>query len=141
LGSTSKVPSIRRFENAQLRDIIPGIVAAAQAYEEESRDTYKSSPELHDEMTEQEFVNSRIKPLITTQIKAAKKQLSDGKKVKADAPVYIKAMTAYRRLPSDVRVNAASEFLLREGRPADGADVEDLSKLVEYGKAVREAYK
>ena len=141
LGSTSKVPSIRRFENAQLRDIIPGIVAAAQAYEEQSRDTYKGSPELQDEMTEQEFVNSRIKPLITTQIKAAKKQLSDGKTVMADAPAYIEAMTAYRRLPSDIRKNAASEFLLRQGRPADGADVEDLFKLAEYGKLIRDAYK
>ena len=141
LGSTSKVPSIRRFENAQLRDIIPGIVAAAQAYEEQSRDTYKDSPALQDEMTEQEFVNSRIKPLITTQIKAAKKQLSDGKTVMADAPAYIEAMTAYRRLPSDIRKNAASEFLLREGRPADGASVEDLFALAEYGKALRDAYK
>ena len=141
LGSTSKVPSIRRFENAQLRDIIPGIVAAAQAYEESSRDTYKGSPELQDEMTEQEFVNSRIKPLITTQIKAAKKQLSDGKTVMADAPAYIEAMTAYRRLPSDIRKNAASEFLLRRGRPADGASVEDLFALAEYGKALRDAYK
>lgn len=141
LGSTSKVPSIRRFENAQLRDIIPGIVAAAQAYEEQSRDTYKGSPELQEEMTEQEFVNSRIKPLITTQIKAAKKQLSDGKTVMADAPAYIEAMTAYRRLPSDIRKNAASEFLLRQGRPADGASVEDLFALAEYGKALRDAYK
>jgi len=141
LGSTSKVPSIRRFENAQLRDIIPGIVAAAQAYEESSRDTYKGSSELQDEMTEQEFVNSRIKPLITTQIKAAKKQLSDGKTVMADAPAYIEAMTAYRRLPSDIRKNAASEFLLRQGRPADGASVEDLFALAEYGKALRDAYK
>ena len=141
LGSTSKVPSIRRFENAQLRDIIPGIVAAAQAYEEQSRDTYKGSPELQEEMTEQEFVNSRIKPLITTQIKAAKKQLSDGKTVMADAPAYTEAMTAYRRLPSDIRKNAASEFLLRQGRPADGASVEDLFALAEYGKALRDAYK
>ena len=141
LGSTSKVPSIRRFENAQLRDIIPGIVAAAQAYEEQSRDTYKGSPELQDEMTEQEFVNSRIKPLITTQIKAAKKQLSDGKTMMADAPAYIEAMTAYRRLPSDIRKNAASEFLLRQGRPADGASVEDLFALAEYGRALRDAYK
>jgi len=148
LGSTSKVPSIRRFENAQLRDIIPGIVAAAQAYEEASREEYRNSEVLQErnmfgikKMTEQEFVNSRIKPLITTQIKAAKKQLSDGKTVMADAPAYIEAMTAYRRLPSDIRKNAASEFLLREGRPADGASVEDLFTLAEYGKALRDAYK
>lgn len=148
LGSTSKVPSIRRFENAQLRDIIPGIVAAAQAYEEASREEYRNSEVLQErnmfgikKMTEQEFVNSRIKPLITTQIKAAKKQLSDGKTVMADAPAYIEAMTAYRRLPSDIRKNAASEFLLREGRPADGASVEDLFTLAEYGRALRDAYK
>ncbi len=141
LGSTSKVPSIRRFENAQLRDIIPGIVAAAQAYEEQSREDYKNSPELQENMTVDEFVNSRIKPLITTQIKAAKRNLSDGKTVMADAPAYIEAMTAYRRLPSDIRKNAASEFLLREGRPADGASTEDLFTLAEYGKALREAYK
>jgi len=148
LGSSSKVPSIRRFENAQLRDIIPGIVAAAQAYEEASREEYRNSEVLQErnmfgikKMTEQEFVNSRIKPLITTQIKAAKKQLSDGKTVMADAPAYIEAMTAYRRLPSDIRKNAASEFLLRQGRPADGASVEDLFALAEYGKALRDAYK
>lgn len=141
LGSTSKVPSIRRFENAQLRDIIPGIVAAAQAYEEQSRADYKNSPELQENMTVDEFVNSRIKPLITTQIKAAKRNLSDGKTVMADAPAYIEAMTAYRRLPSDIRKNAATEFLMREGRPADGASTEDLFTLAEYGKALQEAYK
>lgn len=148
LGSSSKVPSIRRFENAQLRDIIPGIVSAAQAYEKASREEYRNSEVLQErnmfgikKMTEQEFVNSRIKPLITTQIKAAKKQLSDGKTVMADAPAYIEAMTAYRRLPSDIRKNAASEFLLREGRPADGASIEDLFTLAEYGKALRDAYK
>ncbi len=148
LGSTSKVDSIRRFENAQLRDIIPGIVAAAQAYEKSSREEYRNSEVLQErnmfgikKMTEQEFVNSRIKPLITTQIKAAKKQLSDGKTVMADAPAYIEAMTAYRRLPSDIRKNAASEFLLRQGRPADGASVEDLFALAEYGRALRDAYK
>lgn len=141
LGSTSKVPSIRRFENAQLRDIIPGIVAAAQAYEEQSREDYKNSPELQENMTVDEFVNSRIRPLIKLQIKQAKQKLSDGKTVAADAPEYIAAMTAYRRLSPEIRKNAATEFLMREGRPADGASTEDLFTLAEYGKALREAYK
>jgi hypothetical protein len=141
LGSTSKVPSIRRFENAQLRDIIPGIVDAARAYEEQSREDYKKSPALQEDMTEDEFVNSRIRPLIKLQIKNAKQNLSDGNTVASDAPEYIAAMTAYRRLPPDIRKNAATEFLMREGRPADGASVEDLFTLAEYGKALREAYK
>jgi hypothetical protein len=141
LGSTSKVPSIRRFENAQLRDIIPGIVDAARAYEEQSREDYKKSPALQEDMTEDEFVNSRIRPLIKLQIKNAKQNLSDGNTVASDAPEYIAAMTAYRRLPPDIRKNAATEFLMREGRPADGASMEDLFTLAEYGKALREAYK
>jgi len=141
LGSTSKVPSIRRFENAQLRDIIPGIVDAARAYEEQSREDYKNSPALQEDMTEDEFVNSRIRPLIKLQIKNAKQNLSDGNTVASDAPEYIAAMTAYRRLPPDIRKNAATEFLMREGRPADGASMEDLFTLAEYGKALREAYK
>lgn len=141
LGSTSKVPSIRRFENAQLRNIIPGIVDAARAYEEQSREDYKNSPALQEDMTEDEFVNSRIRPLIKLQIKNAKQNLSDGNTVASDAPEYIAAMTAYRRLPPEIRKNAATEFLMREGRPADGASMEDLFTLAEYGKALREAYK
>jgi hypothetical protein len=141
LGSTSKVPSIRRFENAQLRDIIPGIVDAARAYEEDSRKDYKNSPALQEKMTEDEFVNSRIRPLIKLQIKNAKQNLSDGNTVATEAPEYIAAMTAYRRLPPEIRKNAATEFIMREGRPADGASVEDLFTLAEYGKALREAYK
>jgi hypothetical protein len=141
LGSTSKVPSIRRFENAQLRDIIPGIVDAARAYEDDSRKDYKNSPALQEKMTEDEFVNSRIRPLIKLQIKNAKQNLSDGNTVAAEAPEYIAAMTAYRRLPPEIRKNAATEFIMREGRPADGASIEDLFTLAEYGKALREAYK
>ncbi len=148
LGSTSKVPSIRRFENSQLRDIIPGIVDAARAYEEQSREEYRNSKVLQErnmfgikKITEDEFVNSRIRPLIIQQIKAAKQNLSDGKTVASDAPEYIAAMTAYRRLPPEIRKNAATEFIMREGRPADGASVEDLFTLAEYGKALREAYK
>jgi len=141
LGSTSKVPSVRRFENEQLRSIIPGIVSAAQAYEEASRETYKSNTELQKEMTEQEFVNSRIRPLIKSQIRAAKQELTDGNTINSEAPAYIEAMTAYRRLPKDIRKNAASEFLLSRGRPADGASVEDLFALAEYGKALKAAYR
>src|SRR5210317_1285451 len=141
LGSTSKVPSVRRFENEQLRSIIPGIVSAAQAYEEASRETYKSNTELQKEMTEQEFVNSRIRPLIKSQIRAAKQELTDGNTINSEAPAYIEAMTAYRRLPKDIRKNAASEFLLSRGRPADGASVEDLFALAEYGKALKDSYR
>lgn len=141
LGSTSKVPSIRNFENAQLRDLIPGIVNAAQAYEEELRDTYRSNKALQDEMSEQKYVNSQIKPLIKIQIRDAKRNLTDGNTVNSEAPEYIAAMTAYRRLPSDLRKAAAAQFIQRNERPADGASTQDLFELAEIGKALKQAYK
>ena len=141
LGSSSKVPSIRRFENEQLREIIPGLVDAAKAYEEASRIEYRENKALQENMTEQEFVNSRIKPLIKGQIKSAKRLLTDGKTIAADAPVYIEAMLAYRRLSPELRKSAATEFITRNGRPADGAKLEDLFELAEIGKVLKAAYR
>tara|TARA_R100001510_G_C7655326_1_gene214428 strand:- start:164 stop:3781 length:3618 start_codon:yes stop_codon:yes gene_type:complete len=141
LASRSKVPSIRRFENEQLRDFIPAIVSFARAFEEDSRDTYRSSPALQKEMTENEFVNSRVRPYIKTQITSAKQMLSDGKIVSADAPEYISYMMAYRRLPPDIRKGAASEFILQEERVPNGASTEDLAILAELGKALKQAYR
>jgi len=141
LGSSSKVPSIRRFENEQLREIIPGVVDAARAYEESSRLEYRENEALQEEMTEQEFVNSRVKPLIKEQIKGAKRMLTDGKGLTADAPAYIDAMLDYRRLPPDIRKGAAVEFLRVYERPADGSSVEDLYALAELGKGLKAAYR
>ena len=142
LGSKSKVPSIRRFENENLREIIPAIVSVAQALEDDARDTYQSGSEtLQDTMSEQAFVNSRIKPLIEKQIAAAKKNLTDGNTVNSEAPEYLEAMRAYRKLSPSIRKAAASEFLLQEDRVPDGSNAEDLARLAVYGKALSDAYK
>jgi hypothetical protein len=141
LASKSKVPSIRRFENQQLRGIIPGIVSLAQSFEEDSRNTYRSSDALQEEMTEEEFVNSRIRPYIKAQIASAKQLLTDGNTVNSEAPEYVAAMSAYRKLPPEIRKAAASEFLLQEERVPDGASMKDLFRLAEYGKAYQQAYK
>ena len=135
------MPSIRRFENEQLRDIIPVIVSFARGLEEDSRLTYRSSSALQEEMTEDEFVNSRVRPYIKAQITSAKQQLSDGSTANSDAPEYIAAMKAYRNLPPDIRKAAASEFILQEDRVPDGADIEDLFTLAELGKALQQAYR
>ena len=142
LGSTSKVQSIRNFVNRELRDLIPGIVEAAQAYEKELRRDYKNSKSLQKEMSEQRYVNSMIKPLVKGQIEGAKSNLSgDGKTINSDAPEYVAAMIAYRRLPKDLRSAAACEFIKREGRPPDGSKTTDLQSLFEMGVAIREALK
>jgi len=142
LGSTSKVQSIRNFVNRELRDIIPGIVEAAQSYEKELRRDYKKSKSLQKEMSEQRYVNSMIKPLVKGQIEGAKSNLSgDGKTINPTADRYVAAMIAYRRLPKDLRSAAASEFIKREKRPPDGSKEEDLENLFYIGVALREALK
>ncbi len=142
LGSKSKVPSIRRFENENLRENIPAIVSIAQALEDDARDTYQSGSEtLQDTMSEQAFVNSKIKPLIEKQIAAAKKNLTDGNTVNSEAPEYLDAMRDYRKLSPSIRKAAASEFLLQEDRVPDGSNAEDLARLAVYGKALSDAYK
>lgn len=141
LGSTSKVPSIRSFENSYLREIIPGIVDAAKEYEEELREEYQNSKALQDEMTEKKYVNSMIRPLIEVQIKDAKRQLTDGERINPNADEYVAAMIAYRRLPASIRKSAAAAFIKREGRPADGANEDDLALLAELGRARLSAYK
>jgi len=141
LGSSSKVGSIRRFENQQLRDAIPDIVYAAQAYEAKLRDKFRVAPQsIRSEMTEQEYVNSKIRSLITSQIKSLKRKLTNGKKLSANAPAYVEASTAYRRLPPEIRKSASVEFLEREGRYPDGTSTKDLYRLAEIGKALKSAY-
>ena len=141
LASRSKVPSIRRFENEQLRDIIPVIVSFAMGLEEDSRLTYRSSPALKEQMKEDEFVNSRVRSYIKSQITSAKQQLSDGNTANSDAPEYIAAMKAYRKLPPDIRKAAASEFILQEERVPNGADIDDLFTLGILGEALQQAYR
>lgn len=142
LGSSSKVGSIRRFENEQLRNAIPDIVYSAKAYEGVLRDKFRTAkPIVRKKMTEQEYVNSKTRSLITTQIKSLKTKLTEGKRLSAYAPAYVEASTSYRRLPPEIRKSAAVEFLEREGRYADGTSTEDLAKLSIIGKALKDAYK
>ena len=77
LGSSSKVGSIRRFENEQLRNAIPDIVYSAKAYEGVLRDKFRTAkPIVRKKMTEQEYVNSKTRSLITTQIKSLKDKVN-----------------------------------------------------------------
>ena len=135
LGSSSKVGSIRRFENEQLRNAIPDIVYSAKAYESVLRDKFRTAkPIVRKEMTEQEYVNSKTRSLITMQIKSLKTKLTEGKRLSAYAPAYVEASTSYRRLPPEIRKSAAVEFL-------DGTSTKDLAKLGLIGKALKDAYK
>jgi len=142
LGSKSKVPSIRRFENTVVRDALPEIVESARIYEERLRNQYElASDKVKEEFTEDKFVSSRIRPFIKAQIQNVRKQISDGKTLSADAPEYAEAMLTYRRLPKEIRTAASVKFVEQYDRDPDGTDYKDLMRLVEIGKAYKSAYK
>ena len=142
LGSNSRVPSIRNFENGVLRLYIPDLVREAQSYERSLRRKYaKTKPIVKRKMTEQEYVNKSVRPFIEERIKGLKGKLSDGKKLKASAPAYVQASTAFRRLPPKIRGEAIDIFLETKGRVADGTDTADLLELAAIGKSMKIAYK
>ena len=142
LGSRSKVPSIRRFENTVVRDALPDIVESARTYEERLRDAYKDENKtVKEEFTEDKYVSSKIRGFIKGQIKSVREQISDGKVFSAEAPEYAEAMLTYRRLPKETRNAASVRFAQEYDRMPDGTDFKDLLRLVEIGKAYKSAFK
>lgn len=140
LGSRSKVPSIRRFENALLREYVPTVVDVAQKREKRLRELYKDKPEtLKAEYTEEEFVNNNIKPFITEQINKIKTKVSEGSITQGDD--YTRAMIAYRRLTPEYRKQASTDFVDRYGRIPDPLSTKDLQRLKVIGDSYRKAYK
>ena len=111
--------------------------------EDPYRNQYRlAKPAVRKKYTEQAFVNAKIRPIITQNVRKLKSQLSTDKKLKADAPAYAKAMLEYRRLPPDIRRVATVKFVERYGREPDGTATKiegafDISRLAEIGKAYR----
>jgi len=139
LGSASRVPSIRRFENQTLRKAIPTIVEVARRQEEKYRAQYAIANEaIRSEFTEEQFVASKLRPIIKQSIQKVKRSITDGKKLKATAPEYTQAMLEYRKLPEDIRKVASVEFVEKYGREPDGADMNDLKALATIGKVYRQ---
>ena len=139
LGSRSKVPSIRRFENALLREYVPTVVDVAQKREKRLRELYKDKPEtLKAEYTEEEFVNNNIKPFITEQINKIKTKVSEGSITQGDE--YTRAMITYRRLTPEYRKQASTDFVDRYGRIPDPLNTKDLQRLKVIGDSYKKAY-
>lgn len=136
LGSRSKVPSIRRFENSVVRDALPGIVEGAKRYEQSLRRKYQdASDAVKEEFTEEKYVSSRMRMFIKKKVKRVRDKVSKGKVLTADAPVYAEAMLKYRRLSKETRTAASVKFVEKYGREPDGVDEKDINRLLLIGKA------
>jgi hypothetical protein len=139
LGSRSKVPSIRRFENRVVRDAMPEIVESAKLYEESLREQYREASDVtREEFTEEKYVSSRVRAYIKKQVSGIRKQLSDDKVLAADAPAFAEAMLTYRRLPKDVRKSAGIKFVEMYDRHPDVGNPEPIEKGSDTTKGQRD---
>ena len=135
LGSTSKVPSIKRFENKLLGDLVPTVVEAMQGVEEYYRNDYaRQSDEFKSKVKEEKYVNTNLKPLIQTEFTSIKNALREGSIKEGDE--YTRAIVRYRNLRPDLRKMATLDFY--KYYPDDKLDVlntEHINRLIGIAEA------
>ena len=140
LGSKSRVPSIQRTENKELRKYIPTIVDIAQNMETYVREAYQTkSDEFKARVSENQYVNSEIVPLIKSQVNNLKRELRDAGMQYMSGDPYLIAQTQYRRMSPDFRKYATVKFIENNGRSPDGSNTADLQEMIQLGKAYKEA--
>ena len=136
LGSKSRVPTVQRMENKELRKHIPTIVDNVKNYENIIRTEYNvKSPDFKKDITEEQYVNSKVVPLIQSQVNNLKRELRETDFSASDP--YLQAQVQYRRLGGKFRKYASVQFYERFGRFADASNTRDLQQLVEIGKTYK----
>ena len=139
LGSRSKVPTVKRFENKILREALPEIVRAVKLREKTVRNEYINAPKsVKEEFSEQNYVNSDIKPLIKTYLKNIKEDLTNIKT--GESSTYTKSLVEFRKLPKDFRRRAMTKYMELYDKEPDASNAEDLFTLTKIGKTYRDAF-
>lgn len=139
LSSRSEVPTVQRWENKQIREVLPIIAEVAQKEEDRLRTEYDSKSDTYrDTFTVEEHVNNNVIPLINTMVRDVRTDLS---KIPVGAEdQYTNAIVQYRRVPPEFRKLATNYFVEQFDRNPDPANTEDLQSLTMLGISLRKAY-
>ena len=139
LASRSKVPTVKQFENKVLREALPEIVRAVKLREKTVRDEYIKAPKsVKEEFSEQNYVNSDIKPLIKAYLRNIKEDLANIKT--GESSTYTKSLVEFRKLPKDFRRRAMTKYMELYDKEPDASNAEDLFTLTKIGKTFRDAF-
>jgi len=142
LASTSKVPSIRNYENKAVRMYLPVVVDSARGREATLRDKYANlSDDIKNMVSEDKYVSVEIRKLIKASIKSIRSRAREGNLSAVESPEYSQAMMDYRRMSKEARQIAGVKFIERNGREPDPLDKADLREVVIIGKAYDKAMK
>lgn len=127
--------SVRRNENAAMREQIPMIVDMAKTVETDARKTYMNAGQNYKKRyTLQEHINDEVTAVIKTMVGSIRQNLIGDSKYK-DAPAYIQEYNKFKNLPRATRKYALREFYrANDGEPPDITSVEDLGVLLAYSK-------
>lgn len=142
LASTSKVPSIRNYENKAVRMYLPVIVDSARGREATLRNQYANlSDDIKNMVSEDKYVSVEIRKLIKSSIKSIRSRAREGNLSAVESPEYSQAMMDYRRLSKEARQIAGVKFIERNGREPDPLNKADLREVVLIGEAYDKAMK
>jgi len=139
-GSKSKVPTIRRYENAYIQGVLPSIVDVLRRQETKLRKSYKKqTSEYKKDLTEDQHVRSELRPLTNDLLRkhrsaVAKVSISAYKGNKKAMKIF-HALKAYRKLSKDRRRNGLTKFMQRKKRLPDFTNIKDLNRITIYGRA------
>ena len=137
LGLTSKVGSIDRYETKILREQLPTLVDAAQAYELQLRSEYKRLPlNYRNRYSENKHVSLYVKPLITSQVRQIRADMKEGKL--GETSEYVRALMDFRKLPKAQRQSAAARYLQRNNKVPDITKPSVLRELYAIGDVLKE---
>jgi len=139
-GSKSKVPTIRRYENAFIQKALPSIVEELREQEVDLRAEYKTQkPEYKKEVSEDQHVRAALRPLANDMLQEERTAIAEASiaayEGDDEAMKIYHAQTRYRRLSKDRRNASVKLFYQTEGRWPVFTNSEDLESLSEYATA------
>jgi hypothetical protein len=139
LGSTSDVPTVQRWENKNIREVLPIIAEFAQSQEKTLRAEYADKSDMYKaNFTEQEHVNNNVIPLVRGMVRDVR---TDLKEIPVGAEdEYTNAIVQYRRIPKEFRKLSTNYFVDRFDRVPDPTSAKDLQALTMIGVTLRKAY-
>ena len=121
---------------------MPEIVEVVKQYENDLREKYNNNKaSLKDQYTEEEYVTTKIRPVIDAQFRAAKSEIK-GAGLAGVSP-YVRNLIEYRRITPNIRRDASLQFfeIDRKGgnRMPDPASKDDLAELVKIAEVLKKA--
>ena len=136
LGSRSKSPAVRRFENRYMREVLKGLAGSAEGLAESfGREFDNKPPEEQAKNKRESYVNDKIKLMIDKEVRGARSSIAKTKN--RQAPPETQVLMEYSKLNRQTRRTATALYFDKYGDQPNFTDLKDMQQLVKIGQKVR----